>query len=564
MALSSILAAAASHRTGGERSFPTACDAAIRRKHFYNAPDDSYAKLWFCEVHTKDTIQSASAARPSAGWIIPRDPSDCHPVLVGHPLLAVLWLIRDMPPAGTLADDGWQQLVDAAQALPREAATPSPPPSAQRPVPIQLPDADSDSDVQRPGQHRKRKTPPTTLSPPRPKRIPTPNHTPSDGSEEESLSSPQQLVFKTTNHNRRAHQQREKKLAWAHEQKRIRLGLNPLPKQASTAEITACTTIQEADVEDISWLLKQRTENGNDLYYTAISPYKLTTDMLSKARTVGDQKTWYSTASFLRAWRRHGTPFSSQAPTASAPAASQMLTRKRNNEIDFQNAWHLCSYFQDQMASAIIQYRWAMALLYLAYDNSIAQIQEDDRAASTTTSRNRNGKGQVRTQAARSLLQAVSGVTPSKDAKKAFRQRLSRAKRWSMARSTLGVGILCLLSADVSNHWAEKALTTAEWQIWLNLVKKVEEPAYTASMALDAWLGAAGIKRGPIHEKETLCIEAATPTVVIRIEEVADSDMDSDNDSGAESTPAATPAPPAPTAASPLRQLTLLELFKPQ
>jgi hypothetical protein len=41
-----------------------------------------------------------------------------------------------------------------------------------------------------------------------------------------------------------------------------------------------------------------------------------------------------------------------------------------------------------------------------------AQLQDDDRAASSDSSRNRYGKGQVRMQAVSSLLQAVSGASP--------------------------------------------------------------------------------------------------------------------------------------------------------
>jgi hypothetical protein len=107
MSPSSVLRAAASHRTGGERSFPTSFDAVIQRNFPYNAPDVSYAKLWFRQVHAPDELQPVSTARPCAGWVIPRGSDNCHPVLVAHSLVAAIWLIREMLPVATLANDNW-------------------------------------------------------------------------------------------------------------------------------------------------------------------------------------------------------------------------------------------------------------------------------------------------------------------------------------------------------------------------------------------------------------------------------------------------------------------------
>jgi hypothetical protein len=79
-----------------------------------------------------------------------------------------------------------------------------------------------------------------------------------------------------------------------------------------------------------------------------------------------------------------------------------------------------------------------MILLGRAYVNKIAQLQDDDRAASSFTSRYRHGKGQVRTQAVNSLLQTVSGASPTRQQKNAFPLRLARAARWCTTNSTLG------------------------------------------------------------------------------------------------------------------------------
>jgi hypothetical protein len=87
----------------------------------------------------------------------------------------------------------------------------------------------------------------------------------------------------------------------------------------------------------------------------------------------------------------------------------------------------MCDYFNGQLASAIIKYRWAMALLGRAYANKIAQLQDDDRAASSNTSHKRFGKGRVRIQVISSLLYAVSGACLSDYQRSTFRLRLARA-----------------------------------------------------------------------------------------------------------------------------------------
>jgi hypothetical protein len=240
-----------------------------------------------------------------------------------------------------------------------------------------------------------------------------------------------------------------------------------------------------------------------------------------------------------------------------------VLSQRHNNTATnlaiFQYVWKMCDYYDGQLASAIIKYRWAMALLGRAYANKIAQVQHGDSAASSNPSRKRYGKGQVRTQAVDDLLCAVSGPDPSKQERDNFRRRLSRASRWHTAATTLGWGSLCLMPSDaISNKWAEKTLTRPEWDVWLQLIKKMEPDVYTASRKLDAWLGADGIEGGSIKNKEPLCIEAGPAAVVGEADEVADSDMESESggDSDGEDATAGNPC-------RPLRQLTLLELFVP-
>lgn len=353
----------------------------------------------------------------------------------------------------------------------------------------------------------------------------------------------------------------QKKIANAQEKRKLDLGLHPPPKNAPRAETQAYSSIAPTDAPHISWLFKQPIGNNTDIYHKASSPYKTTTDMLIKARTVGHQDAWINAASFLSSWRQNGTPFYSQEPAA---LSQQRAPTRRNGTptdlANFQHAWKMCDYYEGQLASAIIQYRWAMALLGRVQDNKIAQLQDQDRLASSGHSRNRYGRGQVRTEVIDSLLRTVVSGTPSKEQRLAFRQRLSRASRWYSAAMTLGWGSLCLMPPDpISNKWAEKTLTRPEWNLWLQLVKKIEPDVCTASRKLDAWLGADGIEGGPIKDKEPLCIEARPAAVVGEVEELPDSDVESESgvDSDGEDATAGTPS-------CPLRQLTLLDLFVPK
>jgi hypothetical protein len=571
MFLSTVLDGAASHRTGGARSFPVSSDQSVWTNFAYDAPDALYAKLWFRHVDGHRGLPSSAAATPAAGWILPEE-EDCHPVFVAHSVLAAIWLLRKMLPVA-LPDSGWQQLVGAAQSLSYHSATSSPPPSTQRPAAVQEEDSDSDADADAaaepgsdsadpdpvPSQKRKGRT--TSLSS-APKRVCTPARTVSPALSVETPSSDAPgPVVTVTNNNRRSDARIQKKISLAQEKRKLDVGLLPPAKNASAAEKLAYANVTPLDVQHISWLLKQPAGLDTDFYHNATSPYKTASDMLSKARAVGHQDAWSNAGSFIRSWRRHGTPFYSQEPAAPSPKAlpAHATLLPADNAI-FQYAWHMCDYYEGQLASAIIKYRWAMALLGRAHANRIAQLKDDDRAASSDHSRNRYGKGQIRTEAVNSLLRTVSSETPSKKQRLAFRQRLSRASRWYTAAMTLGWGSLCLMPPDlISNKWVEKTLARPEWDAWLQLVKKIEPDVHTASTALDAWLGADGIEGGSLKDKETLCIEEGPAAVAGEVEEVADSDRESESgvDSDGEEATTGTPC-------QPLRQLTLLELFVPR
>ncbi|KAF2188442.1 hypothetical protein K469DRAFT_565313, partial [Zopfia rhizophila CBS 207.26] len=74
----------------------------------------------------------------------------------------------------------------------------------------------------------------------------------------------------------------------------------------------------------------------------------------------------------------------------------------------------------------------------------------------------------------------------------------------------------------------EQTLRVREWDIWLDLVERVNPHAYAASQALDSWLGSECIAGGLINRKEPLCIKAELPKTIHEVEEVLDSEDEED------------------------------------
>jgi hypothetical protein len=68
-------------------------------------------------------------------------------------------------------------------------------------------------------------------------------------------------------------------------------------------------------------------------------------------------------------------------------------------------------------------------------------------------------------------------------------------------------------------------LRAGEWNIWLQLVQRVNPAAVAASHDFDAWLGPLGIEHGSLEGASRLTIEAGLPH---RITEVLDSEGEAD------------------------------------
>jgi hypothetical protein len=580
-----ILEHAAIQPDGGPRSFPAAEDERFLRDFSYTPPTDGYQKLLSDQVAVRNFSQHSR----SAGWLLSdAHASPCKPVIVAPSILSAIDLLRRILPSDTLAHEAWRSLVDAACRLAQISEEDFDsiethdstgvlihqdvaPPSAQRPV------VDNSSS-------RKRRSSLSTSPSPKRARTNTPRRSVSPSSPPRPLTPtcpdqpPTSPVYVTaiSNNNRRAEQQRTRKLEARRVNNRLRLGLVQPPAKAAYCEVAAYESIAQQDESEVAWILKQKTCENDDLMTTAANPYTTATSMLEKARAVGCYTTRYHAAAFLSAWRRRGSPF--ELATAGAPVASTLAASvdstgvqpttsdlvswlpsscpTRAVDADFCSAYQLVSYYEYRLAAVHIEYRWAMAFLGRAYANKIASLQGE------------SVKGNVRSKAITALLQAVTlkNSQPTHAVRGTFKLRLNRASRWYHAANTLGWGCLCLIPENISHKWVEQTLRVGEWYLWLQLVQRNSPDAYRAIQALDTWLGTEGIAGGPINNKDMLCIEASVPSLTTQVEEVRDSEDDNDDSSGSEDDEE--PIQPATIAGSSrpaqrLRQLTLIELCQP-
>ncbi|KAH5722002.1 hypothetical protein HBI17_253590 [Parastagonospora nodorum] len=587
-----ILEHAATQPDGGPRSFPAAEDEHFLRNFSYNPPTSCYQKLLSDQVAMRDFSQRSH----SVGWLIPdANANPCKPVIVAPSILSAISLLRQIFPSDTLADEAWRSLVDAARRLAqiseddmenleKHASTLAlidqdvAPPSAQRPVAYNSSSLKRRSSLSNSSTSKRARTntpirSPSPSSSPRPLTPTCPDQPPASP----SASPPASPPASPHNNNRRAEQQRTRKIEARRVRNRLRLGLVEPPAKAAHCERAAYESIEQQDESEVAWILKQKTGEDNDLMTTAANPYTTATGMLEKARAVGNYTTRYHTAAFLSAWRRRGSPFEhaktgalvasslaeSVDSTVVQPTTSDVVFWNPSScpiravDADFCSAYQLVSYYEYRLAAVHVEYRWAMAFLGRAYANKVASLQGE------------GVKGNVRSKAITALLHAVTpdNCQPTDSVRGTFKLRLNRATRWYHAANTLGWSCLCLMPENLSCKWVEQTLRIGEWHVWLQLVQRVGPDAYRAIQALDAWLGAEGIAGGPINKKEMLCIEASVPSLATQVEEIRDSE-DDDSDGSGPNEDDEEPSQPAAVARSSLparqlRRVTLTELCQP-
>ncbi|KAL5411282.1 hypothetical protein PMIN04_010295 [Paraphaeosphaeria minitans] len=135
------------------------------------------------------------------------------------------------------------------------------------------------------------------------------------------------------------------------------------------------------------------------------------------------------------------------------------------------------------------------------------------------------------------------------------------ATRWYHVARTLGWGFLCVIPSDIASQLVEQTLRGWEWALYLEVVKKVHPNTHKSSQILSAWSAADGIVGKPISGKETLFAKADVPLLSTQVEEVAYSEevcekgIEDSEDGGDD-------VEPAP--ARSLRQLSLIDMFKPR
>lgn len=556
---------------GGACSFPLATIVPI-----YEPPNTDYERVFF---NAKSPQASTPPQRCSAGWLIPDAKSTCKPVFVANSLKGAIWLVRETLPADTLPNNAWACLANAAHKLasPKENMAPSSAlevPREDQPVPWACSPAAFAPNLSSLGQREKRTGPP--LEPVSPKRTQHAGSEIGEGSRsvvgeaddpaQAAALQPKHTHY--TNNTMRAERRRTKRQKARQDQNRHELGLlAPIAgDEALPKEQAAYKSITQSDEALVAWIIKQPYTGDTDFFTAAKTPYYTACSLLEKAREMGNASSRIHAAQFLQAWRKRGALFhdSSNATIVSQDLSvtqGQVRSRCRINAADnaFRFAWDMCNQSEGEMATVHITYRWALALLGQAYQNRIKHIRENDKAMVSSTARSRNGRGQVRAEATDDLL-ALVYTKPSDQDRRLFKNRITRGIRWYKMGQALGWGSFCLVPHDViSNTWLEYTLRVPEFEVWLELVKKVNPDVFKAAQILDSWLGPDGIAGGAISEKTPLGIEAEPVTTAYEIEEIQDSEDDSAS-VGASQFQA---WPKSPARAPRLRQSTLLELFHP-
>jgi hypothetical protein len=138
----------------------------------------------------------------------------------------------------------------------------------------------------------------------------------------------------------------------------------------------------------------------------------------------------------------------------------------------FDLEWTAVTVSETVSATAGVVYRWAMASLGRRYQRTIDEL----KAAPG------EGIGDLRV---RSLAKQALWEQKSPPCSWAsFNARIKRSRRWYQAAETLGWGLLVLIPTNfVSLNWVEQTLRAPEWDIWLQLIPRVNAAAVDASQS---------------------------------------------------------------------------------
>lgn len=570
---------------GGNRSFPNARDTDIACKYSYHPPNEDYEGLFTYSARLSWAQRDKPTTPHCAGWLIPEAQSTrvSKPLFIAHSLLAAIWLLRETVGGNALPAAGWESLVRAAQnvmiavPMPSDIVQETPaaglesitggmewvPPFTQRAL-------DGTQAPETPTRSPKRVQVDLEDSPTSSKRSrlsigPTPALSVAAVGENRDKE-PVRYVKTTTNNNRRSEKQREKKMAALRVKKRAEIGLEPPGPKAPAQEVAAYSAITEKDELTIAWMIKQTISGSSVLYSASSTPYHTACTILEKVRTLGNPSSQCNAAQFLQTWRQQGTPFQMRVESQSLQSHAHLqqelvASASQGSSPDnvFSFAWEMCKAYDQELAAIYISSRWALALLGEAYTQKIQQIRHQDMISSNDRTRNRYGKGPVRTEAITALIKLVY-PEPTKKQHEVFRARLKQAMRWHSVVQGLGWGSLLLIPhEEIPHRWIERVLRVGELAVFINVVKRERPDLVDASKALESWLGPDGIAGGPISQKQTLGIESNVPLIRYEIEEIADSEEEEEDEVGTQQSPVTQES----TAPAPLRQMSLLQLFHP-
>lgn len=198
-------------------------------------------------------------------------------------------------------------------------------------------------------------------------------------------------------------------------------------------------------------MIKQTVSGSAVLYSASTTPYHTACMILEKARTLGNSSAQCNAAQFLQTWRQQGTPFQTRAEVRSLQSHAHLqqelvasASQGSSPDSAFSFAWDMCKVYGQELAAVYIGSRWALALLGEAYTQKIRQIRQQGWISSNDRTRNRYGKGPVRTEAITALIKLVY-PEPTRKQHDTFRTRLKQAMRWHSVVQGLGWGSLLLI-----------------------------------------------------------------------------------------------------------------------
>lgn len=540
-----------------------ASEEVIAHQPIYYPPTEEYQTALRCAA---DTLASSQGDGPiSAGFILNPDPENAcahPPIFIAHSLTSALWLVRECLPKDTLTNTQWARLISAANPSTSDTIE-----QEEEEGEKQAADEQEEAENSREEQEQEQE-----------QEQDQEQEQEAEEGEDDDMSDVMDAAPKgkmTITNKNKAAEKRRATIAMKKRAKRLaKCGLRAPPATAPKLELAAYDSIPPTLEPDYSWIFKQPVSHDTNFFEATDKPYNTASRIIETIRALGNRSSLEQTHAFIMRWRNAGTPFSLGGESLDEIASTAIAVRPsatsrslaRNIATSFARKWEAGDRLDRFMAAGTIQSRWIAASLARDYQREIDRLE-----AERGPGRSRHGRGKVTSEAKRNLLRSLRSK-PSTDA---WNTRLKRGNRWYTAAKQLGWGILCLYPSDIAaSSWVEQGLRLCFWDVWINLVPRLNPEAAQASQAIHRFLGEQGINGGPIATTAQLLIEQPTwHEVGPRLIEVREEEnreeldgeaMDVDDDEGSDQEPG-TQAPLSPQAKSSSRGArgrSILELFQ--